>query len=372
MYRRGRRNRNTRYREPRWENRGIPKGWLAPSIQHKLDTYVRLITKFDNILPLSSITIETSPFDTQKMQNPEISGIEYQQGELQGYEVKEYLLEKWGRKCAYCKTENVPFEVEHIISSARGGTDRVSNLTIACHKCNREKGTMSATEFGHPEVQLLAKKPLKAAAFMNIVRSKLVETIKREFPRYQCNETYGYITKCNRIKMGMEKTHTNDAFVIAEGKNQIRSSKPYHVIQIRRNNRSIRISRKGKPPSIKRQRYKYSPGDLVKKKVSSLWGEPISKNDTATVYMVKGVSSYGERIRLANPTPGEKDLDVKIKQMKIYKYGSGLRFQLENKDKNNIENDDKKDKKIKVKKLNKKEQKIIDMKQQIKIDDAWN
>ena len=153
------------------------------------------------------------------------------------------------------------------------------------------------------------------------------------------------ITKCNRIKLGMEKTHANDAFVIAEGKNQIRSSKPYHVIQIRRNNRSLRISRKGKPPSIKRQRYKYSPGDLVKKKVSSLWGEPIDKNDRITIYTVKGVSSYGERIRLANPIPEEKDLDVKIGQMKIYKYGSGLRFHLEKKDNNKIV------KKNKVKKL---------------------
>ena len=129
------------------------------------------------------------------MQNPEISGIEYQQGELQGYEIREYLLEKFNRKCAYCKVENVPFQVEHIISSARGGTDRVSNLTIACHKCNQKKGTMSATEFGRPEVQLQARQPLKAAMFMNIVRSKLVDTIKREFPQYQCNETYGYITK---------------------------------------------------------------------------------------------------------------------------------------------------------------------------------
>ncbi len=94
MYRRGRRSRNTRYRKARFDNRGIPEGWLAPSIQHKLDTYVRLVDKFQNILPITSINVEISPFDTQKMQNPEISGIEYQQGELQGYEVKEYLLEK--------------------------------------------------------------------------------------------------------------------------------------------------------------------------------------------------------------------------------------------------------------------------------------
>ena len=149
MYRRNRRGKNTRYRKPRFEGRDVPKGWLAPSIQHKLDTYVRLVSKFDKILPITSINIETSPFDTQKMQNPEISGIEYQQGTLQGYEVKEYLLEKWGRKCAYGGETEVPLETEHIIPTSRGGSDRVSNLTIACNNCNEDKGNLPAAEFGH-------------------------------------------------------------------------------------------------------------------------------------------------------------------------------------------------------------------------------
>ncbi len=367
MYRRGRRNRNTRYREARWKNRGKNKGkkegWLAPSIQHKLDTYTRLVTKFDNILPLLNITVETSPFDMQKMQNPEISGIEYQQGELQGYEVKEYLLEKWGRKCAYCKTENVPLETEHIIPTSRGGTNRVSNLTIACHSCNQKKSNMTAAEFGHPEIQILAKKPLKDATFMNIVRSRLVDTIKKEFPQYQCNETYGYITKCNRIKMGIEKSHANDAFVIAGGRNQIRSSKPYQVIQTRRNNRSLQINRKGFKPSIRRNRYKYSPGDLIKRKSllqTTGWGEKVDNKIRKSIYTVKGIFNYGEWIRLEN------NINIKTNDVRISKYGSGLCFQLAKKNNGDIE------KKDKVKKLNKKEQKIIDMKFQKSIDDSWN
>ena len=382
MYRKGRRARNTRYREPRWKNRGIPKGWLAPSIEHKLESNIRLIDKLSHLLPITSVRVEISPFDTQKMQNPEISGIEYQQGELQGYEIREYLLEKWNRKCAYCKVENVPFEVEHIISRLRGGTDRVSNLAIACHKCNQEKGVMTAAEFGHPEVQLLAKKPLKAAAFMNIVRSKLVDRIKKEFPDYYCDNTYGYITKCNRIKMGFEKTHANDAFVIAGGVNQIRS-KPYKVVQIRRNNRSLQLNKKGSEPSIRRKRYKYSPGDLVKR-ISLLqttgWGEGISKNVRSTVYVIKGVFNYGEWVRLKNPIPvnnskmlSEKDTSINAGDVKICKYGSGLLFGLESsgnkvEEKDKVEKKDKVDKKDQVKKLSKKEQKIANMKAQRGID----
>lgn len=368
MYRTNRRGRNTRYREPRWKNRCIPKEWLVPSIQHKLDTYIRLVHKFSGILHITRITIETSPFDTQKMQNPEISGIEYQQGELQGYEVKEYLLEKWHRECVYCKKENVPFETEHIIPTSRGGTNRVSNLTIACHECNQKKGNMTASEFGHPEVQILAKRPLKAAAFMNIVRSRLVNTIKKEFSQYQCNETYGYITKHDRIKMGIMKSHANDAFVIAGGVNQIRS-KYYQVVQNRRNNRSLQTNRKGFRPSIRRKRYKYSPGDLVKMKSSfqtTGWGDIVSKKNRTATYIVKGVFSYGKRIRLVNRVAEEKDIDIKINDVKICKYGKGLLFKLAKKNKDKIE------KKYIVKKLNKKEQNIIDVKSQKTIDDEWN
>ncbi|NMG83710.1 MAG: HNH endonuclease, partial [Methanosarcinales archaeon] len=134
-YRRTRRSRLW-HREPRFSNRGIPKGWLAPSIKHKLDSHIKLIEKIKKLLPITKIVIEVAPFDAQKMQNPEISGIDYQQGELQGYEVREYLLEKFNRKCAYCGKKDVPLEIEHIIPKSRGGSDRVSNLTIACHECN--------------------------------------------------------------------------------------------------------------------------------------------------------------------------------------------------------------------------------------------
>ena len=158
-YRRTRRSRLW-HREPRFSNRGISKGWLAPSIKHKLDSHIKLIEKIKAILPITKSIVEVASFDTQKMQNPEISGIEYQQGELHGYNVRNYLLDKFGHKCAYCGKRDVPLEVEHIIPKSRGGSNRVSNLTIACHECNHEKGTMSAVEFGHPRIQAKAEETL--------------------------------------------------------------------------------------------------------------------------------------------------------------------------------------------------------------------
>ena len=229
------------YREPRFLNRthskNKKKGWFAPSIKHKMDTHIRLVENVKKILPIPESSkrtiVEVASFDTQKMQNPEIKGVEYQQGELQGYEIREYLLEKWGRKCAYCGRTNVPLEVEHIIPKSRGGSDRVSNLAIACHDCNDKKGNKTAEEFGYPNIQKKAKKSLKATAFMNTVKQKMVEILG-------CESTYGYITKHNRIKAGLEKSHANDAFSIEDGSyHDQKRSQMYVAKQVRRQNRSL-------------------------------------------------------------------------------------------------------------------------------------
>ncbi|MHA2231047.1 MAG: RNA-guided endonuclease IscB, partial [Candidatus Hodarchaeales archaeon] len=140
QYRRTRRSNKTRYRPRRFNNRGRPKGWLAPSMQHKLESHERLIAKLQQWLPISTIVVEVATFDTQKLQNPDIQGIEYQQGTLTGYKIREYLLHKWGRKCAYCGKTKLPLEVEHIIPKSRGGSNRPANLTISCRNCNQKKG----------------------------------------------------------------------------------------------------------------------------------------------------------------------------------------------------------------------------------------
>lgn len=231
VYRGDRRNRKW-YREIRFNNRCRKDDWLAPTLEHKLQSHIRLIERLKQILPISKVIVEVATFDQQKMQNPEIRGVEYQQGELQGYEVREYLLEKWGRKCAYCGKTDVPLEVEHIVPKSRGGSDRVSNLTISCHECNQKKGNKTAEEFGYPRIQRKAKESLKAAAFMNSIRQKLVNMLN-------CNWTYGYSTKYKRIKLLLEKSHVNDAFVIAGGENQERSGVIYNAKQVRRQNRSL-------------------------------------------------------------------------------------------------------------------------------------
>lgn len=123
-YRRRRRSKNLRYRQPRFLNRTRPKGWVPPSLQSRVDNILHWVSRLRRLAPIGFISYENVKFDTQLMQNTEIGGMEYQQGELAGYEVREYLLEKFSRKCVYCKAENVPLEVEHIVPKARGGSNR--------------------------------------------------------------------------------------------------------------------------------------------------------------------------------------------------------------------------------------------------------
>jgi len=128
---------------------------------------------------------------------------------LQGYEVREYLLEKFGRKCVYCGIENVPLQVEHIVPRARGGSNRVSNLTLACEPCNKKKGNQTAEEFGYPKVQAQAKKPLKDATAVNATRWALYRRIEATGLPIEIGT--GGRTKYNRSVRKLPKTHWLDA-----------------------------------------------------------------------------------------------------------------------------------------------------------------
>lgn len=167
--RRSRRNRKTRYRPARFDNRKRKEGLLPPSLMHRVLTTETWVKRLCRYAPIAQVVMELVKFDTQKMQNPEIDGVEYQQGELVGYEVREYLLEKWGRKCAYCDTSGVPLQIEHIHPRAKGGSNRVSNLCLSCQRCNIKKGVKLIEEFLKKDnsrlekIKQLARKPLKDA-----------------------------------------------------------------------------------------------------------------------------------------------------------------------------------------------------------------
>lgn len=205
-----------RYRAPRFLNRGNKKpDWLAPSLQHRVDTTLAWVHRLLHLAPVSSISTELVRFDMQALENPEIEGAQYQQGTLAGYEVREYLLAKWGRTCAYCGAKNVPLQIEHIHPKSKSGSERISNLTLACQCCNAKKAALPVEVFLAKKPELLkrilgqAKRPLKDAAAVNSTRWALVNTLKTT--GLAVETASGGRTKFNRTQFNIPKTHALDA-----------------------------------------------------------------------------------------------------------------------------------------------------------------
>ena len=266
--RRFRRMRKTRYRPPRFDNRKKHEGWLPPSLESRIANTITWVKRIMRYCPISAISQELVRFDMQLIQNPEINGIHYQQGTLAGYELREYILEKFKRSCVYCKILKVPLEIEHIVPVSRGGTHRLSNLTLACRPCNQRKGSQTAQEFGYPQIQDQAQKPLKDAAAVNATRWKL----------YNCLTALGLPvergtggrTKFNRLQNNLPKAHWIDAACV--GSTTPQGLKVNHILPLiitatgHGNRQMCKVDKYGFPRTKSKQAKKYfgyQTGDMV-------------------------------------------------------------------------------------------------------------
>lgn len=336
MYRRNRRQR-LRHRKPRFDNRKVAKGWLAPSIQHKYDSHIRFIDKLKKILPIAQITVEVANFDTHKLKNPEVTGTDYQNGEQKGFfNLREYIFHRDKHTCQVCGSKDIALQIHHIGYWKNDRSNRPQNLMAICVRCHVPKNHLAgAVLWGLKPIN----KGFKEATFMSMIRWKLVND--NDF-----NNTFGYITKSKRIILGIDKSHSNDAFVIAGGENQVRSEKT-NFKQVRRNNRSlekfydakyidIRTGKKvsgqdlfsgrrcrnkslntenlhkfrGKKlskgrRSIRQNRYFFQPNDLIK--LGNI------------VYTVRGTHNKGSRVILK-----ETGKSIKVDLLTPHKFMSGL------------------------------------------------
>lgn len=239
QYRRSRRHRKTWHRKPRFLNRKKPQGWLAPSIQHKFDSHLKVISDVKRLLPVTRVTVEVAAFDIQRIQNPEVSGAGYQEGPQKKFEnVREYVLFRDGHACRHCKGKSRdPVLVVHHIESRQTGGDRPENLLTLCKGCHDAHHRV--------EIEVTAKPPkgFKPEAFMNAVRRRLVALLREEngegFRPVPVFETYGHITKSERIALGLPKSHANDAFAIAGGNRERRAPDIFFSKQVRSNNRKL-------------------------------------------------------------------------------------------------------------------------------------
>ena len=234
--RRARRNRKTRYRKVRFDNRKKKDGWLAPSIEQKVDSHLKVIRLVHKLLPITKTTIEVAQFDAQKIKNTEINGKEYQQGEQMGFwNVREYVLARDGHRCVHCngKRKDQILNDHHLESRMTGGNSP-SNLVTLCETCHK------AYHRGEFELKIKRGNSLRDAAVMNIMRWAVYERAKEEFENVHL--TYGYVTKHTRIENGIAKTHAADAFCIAKNVHARRSKSFFMCRCVPRHTRALHVA----------------------------------------------------------------------------------------------------------------------------------
>lgn len=292
MYRRGRRSRHHWYRKPRFLNRRKKEGWLPPSIQRRYDAHLTLIKNAKSVLPISKVTIEIGNFDIQKIKNPEISRVGYQQGDLYGYQnMRSYLLAREHGLCQLCHkefTKGSPSHIHHCKERGEQGSDRPENLAILHKKCH--------IKLHKKKIKLSAPKEFKAKTFISIIRNKF----RQDIP--DTNITFGYKTFVDRNKLGLEKSHATDAFVIAGGATQERCES-ITINQKHRNNRAIQLNRKGFAPSIRKQRYAIQPKDLI-----WIGGKK---------FVVGGIQGKGKQVKIANSKKAYSTKNIE----RVYHFG---------------------------------------------------
>lgn len=238
MFRKVRRNRNTRYRKARFLNRKRKIGWLPPSVQSKLNSTTFWIDRMCSLVPNPRLSIEVGKFDVAKMIDPEVSGTEYQNGKSKGYyDVRYYVFARDNYTCQVCKLKNKILQTHHITYKSKGGTDRAENLITVCTDCHTSENHAVGGILHQWMLKHKVVRQFKEATFMNIVR-------KRTFSLYpNARITYGSETSPRRKELALDKTHYNDAIAIS-GIQNIVSNFPEHFYykQFRKKKRSLHES----------------------------------------------------------------------------------------------------------------------------------
>ena len=215
--RNSRRQRKTRYRPARFDNRTRSQGWLAPSVKSRADNVINFIKKYKKLIKIDKVMIENVSFDTAQMNSDtDLIGIGYQQGPLYNTSLREFVFSKTKGRCSYCGAKAT--EIDHIIARANGGTDSTFNLTPACRSCNEKKSSLSLKEFGKlmnkNYSHLEPKKLPKDAAIVQSARNYMVQEITKLVSNTTTHPSW--LTKYNRDELGLSKQHYYDALSVGK------------------------------------------------------------------------------------------------------------------------------------------------------------
>lgn len=324
IYRRSRRNRNTRYRQARFQNRKKPTGWLPPSIESRFDNAFRWIDRFSNLLPNPKLVIEVGKFDIQKMINPDIEGVEYQQGQTLGYhDVRYFVFARDNYTCQVCKkSKDKILNTHHIIYRSKKGTDRADNLITVCSDCHTHENHQKGNILWRWMEEGKKVPTYREGTFMNVFRKRVF----RKYPNAKI--TYGSVTTPHRKMLSLEKSHANDA-IACTGIEKIKSlpKETFKINQFRKKKRSLHeaTARKGrKVPNTEAKRNEkntnYRDGFYLNDKVNVLGNIGFVSGFCKGGLYVKGMDN--EYITLPNKTYKQ----VPYKQVQFINHNNNWQF----------------------------------------------
>lgn len=324
--RRSRRHRKTRYRQARFSNRTRPQGWLAPSLLSKAENILNWVIRFTKLTPIKKFALETAKFDVQKLENPDIQGVDYQHGRMFGYtDKKAYLLERENHCCIYCgiHASKAKMQIEHVVPRSKGGTDSLDNLVLSCRACNEAKGNQDIQTYlkGKPSVLSRVKahlgKSYKDAAHTNSIRLFVLNKLRDMADAIGATLRVGFgsTTKDNRLSLGLPKDHWIDAAVCTSNGTSVKvepNLRPLIIKAVGRGSRQFcRMDKYGFPRTSAKPRTKnffgFKTGDIVKAII----------HDDAKTKVPTGTYSGRVAVRSSG------SFDVKTKDTKItvsYKY----------------------------------------------------
>lgn len=336
-----RRRRNQLWHRPaRFNNRAKPKGWLPPSLRHRIETTKAWVNKLSKLIPNAEVFLERVKFDTQLINNPDISGVEYQRGDLWGYEVREYLLYKHKHVCQYCNgaSKDSILEIEHIHPKSRGGSNKIGNLTLACKTCNQRKDSLSLDEWKRK----LTNSALDKARAQGIERVKAGKTgTQRDMAAvnatrnalfygllglgYAVSTGTGAMTKYNRNIHGIPKDHALDAVCVGAPIDQRITNYEIPVLE-------IKCAGRGRYQRTRLNKYGFPRGYLMRKKAV----EGFETGDMVLAHVTDGSKIGTFRGRVAVRVSGyfniqtEKGLiqGISHRYCKILQRNSGYGFNL--------------------------------------------